>query len=124
MVKTSVIGVGLNISMPAEFGELLDQPWTDLTKISKKAFDRNYLVSLMINHLLKNLEIFARLGARAFVQKWQQHDVCFEKEVCIITPHEKIFGISKGIDENGRLCLENKDGALQFFSSGEISLRF
>jgi BirA family biotin operon repressor/biotin-[acetyl-CoA-carboxylase] ligase len=123
-VSNAVIGIGLNVAMPTHADALIDQPWVDLREITNELQDRNRLAGLLINNLIKNLMLFQREGITEFMQKWRRLDVCINQQVCVINSNNKIYGIAKGVDANGRLRLESKSGEILVFSSGEISLRF
>jgi BirA family biotin operon repressor/biotin-[acetyl-CoA-carboxylase] ligase len=123
-VSNAVIGVGLNVAMPTHAGTLISQPWVDLCEITNELPDRNRLAGLLINNLVQSLGVFRQKGIKAFMQKWQRLDICMNQPVCVITPNNKVYGIAKGVDANGRLRLENEAGKILTFSSGEISLRF
>lgn len=123
-ISNAVIGIGLNVAMPAHAGALINQPWVDLYSITNELQDRNQLAGLLINNLVKNLMLFQQNGITEFMQKWRCLDICINQPVCVITPNNKVYGIAKGVDANGRLRLENKSGKILVFSSGEISLRF
>jgi len=122
-ISNTVIGIGLNVNMPATSGKLIDQPWVDLRSITKRLTDRNQIIGLLINQLIDKLILFQQKGMAAFMQKWQQLDVYIDKSVWVNTPTSKVYGIARGIDEHGYLRLEDKTGKIQVFSSGEVSLR-
>jgi len=122
-IGNAIIGIGLNVAMPVRAGASIDQPWVDLRAITDELQDRNRLAGLLINNLAQNLSLFRQKGLKAFMQKWRRLDVCMNQPVCVITPNNKVCGVAKGIDEHGRLRLENKAGKITTFSSGEISLR-
>lgn len=123
-IGNAIIGIGLNVAMPAHAGKLINQPWVDLREITDELQDRNQWAGLLINNLAHNLNLFRQKGIKAFLQKWRKLDVCMNQPVCVITPNDKVCGIAKGIDDHGRLCLKNKAGKILTFSSGEVSLRF
>jgi len=121
--SNAVIGVGLNINMPETAGKLIGQPWVDLRNITGQLVDRSYLTGLLIGQLMEKLHLFQQQGMLAFMQKWQQFDVYFNKPVYAIVSGGKISGIAKGIDKHGYLRLEDKFGKIHVFPAGEISLR-
>jgi BirA family biotin operon repressor/biotin-[acetyl-CoA-carboxylase] ligase len=55
----AIIGLGLNMYLPEKTTATINQPWTDLDKISPKInYSRNVLSSLLLNYLLPVLATF------------------------------------------------------------------
>ena len=48
-----VIGIGINVDMPIQAADQIDQPWTDLKTIVNKPVDRNKLIASLIESLHK-----------------------------------------------------------------------
>lgn len=119
----AVIGIGVNVSMPKESSQHIDQTWTDISVITGKKIDRNHLVASILNELLCSLIKFQNEGFQAFMNDWKSLDLCFEKKVCVNRASTKIYGTGLGINEKGYFQLKEASGNIQTFSSGEISLR-
>lgn len=120
---STVIGVGVNLSMPATAVSAINQPWIDIATITGETPRRNQLAGLLLEQLLQALNIYQLQGFTPFKSEWQQYDCSLAAEVNIITPTMIIQGIGRGIDENGYFLLEDKTGNLLRFASGEVSLR-
>lgn len=118
-----VIGVGLNLVMPQTLTEQINQPWIDIATLTQTKPERNKLTGILLDHLLSSLRLFEQKGFAPFKAQWQQYDCTLGKTVKIILPTSTIIGIGRGIDEKGCFLLENEQGNLQHFSSGEVSLR-
>jgi len=117
-----VIGVGLNINMPAKSAELVDQPWTDLSSAIGVEIDRNILAASIISALIKRLEVHSETGINTMVAQWHEHDVYFNKAVSLITGDKVRRGICRGINAQGALLLE-VNGKVSPVYGGEVSLR-
>ncbi len=117
-----VIGVGLNINMPAKSAELVDQPWTDLSSAIGVEIDRNILAASIISALIKRLEVHSETGINTMVAQWHEHDVYFNKAVSLITGDKVTRGICRGINAQGALLLE-VNGKVSPVYGGEVSLR-
>jgi BirA family biotin operon repressor/biotin-[acetyl-CoA-carboxylase] ligase len=118
-----VIGVGINVSMSKSLGQDIDQPWVDLqTIMSQKTISRNQLTGSVLKHLCEVLSEFQRLGFASFQEEWLQRDVVIGKTVKLLLTDREVFGLAKGIDEQGALLLETEEGVKRY-SSGEVSLR-
>lgn len=120
----AVIGIGVNVDMGSHpKADHIGQTWTDLRTLYEAPIDRNQIAGLLLNDLIKNVEVYQTLGFSAFIERWQQLDLTENKPVSIITPTHTITGIGRGIHKNGQFMIENESGVIQYFSSGEVSLR-
>lgn len=118
----SVIGIGINIRMPAAQGKLIDQPWVDLNTISPERVDRNQLSGLLIKELHFLLTDYEQQGLAPFLSRWFELD-CFINQPVNLLIGEKIeTGICRGINEQGALLME-ANGETKPYIGGEISLR-
>lgn len=122
-IVNTVIGIGLNVNMPAAAGELIDQPWVDLHEITGEHFDRNKIVALLINHLMDKLALFQQQGTAAFIERWRQLDTLIDVPVQVATAGNKVSGIVRGVDDNGCLQLEDTAGKMHLFATGEVLIR-
>lgn len=116
-----IIGIGLNLKMPKESAEQVDQPWTDISCHTDLKIDRNELVAEIINALTSRL-IAHQSQNSSFVKEWQDQDYYFNKPVRLISGEKEIFGLCKGIDNQGALMLES-EGVIKPMYGGELSLR-
>jgi BirA family biotin operon repressor/biotin-[acetyl-CoA-carboxylase] ligase len=122
-----VIGVGLNLNMPASQAEQIDQPWIALNQVCDLGLSRNELAAALLIQILSALKEFESHGLEPFRERWMMWDSYLNTEVRLRLGDKEIHGIEKGIDQQGALLLEmtgKKDlGQLRRFYSGEISLR-
>ncbi len=121
--STAVIGVGINLNMPDQLKQQIDQPVTDLTNVTDEAIDPNELLGTSLKHLCEVLSEFEDGGFSKLRNEWMLHHAYHEKDVRMLMPDgREIHGVVMGITEDGSLLVETADG-LQRFISGEISLR-
>ncbi|TEW52783.1 bifunctional biotin--[acetyl-CoA-carboxylase] ligase/biotin operon repressor BirA [Psychromonas algicola] len=118
----SVIGIGINVRMPAEQGKLIDQPWIDLNTINTKPVDRNQLSGLLIKELQSLLASYEEKGLAPFLARWFELDCFINQQVNLIVADNVQKGICRGINEQGALLLEI-DNEVKPYIGGEISLR-
>ncbi|MBL0710650.1 MAG: bifunctional biotin--[acetyl-CoA-carboxylase] ligase/biotin operon repressor BirA [Colwellia sp.] len=118
----SVIGIGLNLNMPAQAAEQIDQKWTDLQSHSHKKIDRNALSAQLIHHLLKRLKQHQCDGLTAMIDEWHVRDFYLNKRVKLLTGNNITRGICRGVNNQGALMLEI-DGQVKPIYGGEVSLR-
>lgn len=117
-----VIGVGLNLAMPAREGERIDQAWSELRHIQPELVDRNLLAARMLGHLQQAMLTFEQQGLSHFVYDWNRLDHFAGRPVRLLMGEQEIRGIARGIDDRGALRLETSEG-IKFYLGGEISLR-
>ncbi|MFM5337623.1 MULTISPECIES: bifunctional biotin--[acetyl-CoA-carboxylase] ligase/biotin operon repressor BirA [Aeromonas] len=117
-----VIGVGLNLAMPAREGERIDQAWAELRHISPELVDRNQLAARVIEHLQTAMQTFEQSGLGSFVDAWNRLDHFAGRPVRLLMGDQEVRGIARGIDDRGALRLETEEG-IKFYLGGEISLR-
>lgn len=119
---TSVVGVGLNVRMPEETSDLIDQPWADLRDQIEQPIDRTALLALLVDSLTDYLERFSIEGFSGFIDEWHQSHLFQNKEVRILKGEQSVEGLCLGVDESGALLLKTSEG-VQSFQGGEVSLR-
>ncbi|TWX74121.1 bifunctional biotin--[acetyl-CoA-carboxylase] ligase/biotin operon repressor BirA [Colwellia sp. C1TZA3] len=117
-----VIGIGLNIKMPAKSAVLVDQPWIDLSSAIGVDIDRNILAANIIAALLRRLKVHSETGINTMVAQWHTQDFYFNKPVALITGEKVTRGICRGINGQGALMLE-VNGQVSPVYGGEVSLR-
>ncbi|MGB6135872.1 MAG: bifunctional biotin--[acetyl-CoA-carboxylase] ligase/biotin operon repressor BirA [Shewanella sp.] len=116
-----VIGFGINMSMSAEQGELIDQPWSDLSTMARMP-DKTALLIKLHAQLKRDLQLFEKHGLSEFATRWNAHDLFINREVTLTMSPNAVTGICRGIDSQGAILLETEQG-ISAFVGGEISLR-
>lgn len=121
--SVAVIGIGINLNLPASIKQQIDQPVTDLTSASALKIDPNVLLGTLLNHLAAVLRDFEQHGFANLRDEWTKYHAYHLQQVCLLMPDgSEIVGVVQGIAEDGTLLVETLNG-LQRFVSGEISLR-
>jgi len=116
-----VIGAGVNLAMRnAQAGDI-NQGWINLQEAGVR-IDRNVLAVRLITELRSALHCFEQEGLTPFLARWEVLDNFINRPVKLIIGEKEIFGISRGIDSQGALLLE-QDGVVKPWVGGEISLR-
>lgn len=121
----AVIGLGLNLYLPEHHAETIDQAWVDLRHISGDEVmqQRNNLVASLLNEMLPVLADFEEQTLGAFIDDWRKLDCMQGKAVSIYIGEQAFTGIVHGIDDQGLLLLEDDQGKVRAFASGEVSFR-
>ncbi len=121
---TVIVGVGLNVDLPGQSAEEIDQPWTDLTKMmGSGVVSRNRIAARLLNELFPILENFDQTGLTEYHEEWSQMDCMAEKRATLRIGKELLIGTALGIDKSGLLMFEDELGQRKSYASGEVSLR-
>nr|WP_206860142.1 bifunctional biotin--[acetyl-CoA-carboxylase] ligase/biotin operon repressor BirA [Lysobacter changpingensis] len=119
----AVIGMGINVRMPAAIAAGIDQPWCDLAGLSDAPPDRNRLAAAVLARLLPALDEFDAEGLAPFRERYAALDVLTERRVTLHTPSGELHGIALGLADDGALRVRLAGGEERSFHSGEVSVR-
>lgn len=118
-----VVGVGLNVAMPADSAGAIDQAWTDVATLAGgQSPKRNSLLAQLLNELLPLLAGFEAQGFAAWRDAWNTLDAHADTPVILHTGSSQLAGVARGVDQRGALQLETTLGVQSVFG-GEVSLR-
>ena len=116
-----VIGAGINMAMRRVEESVVNQGWITLQEAGIN-LDRNTLAAMLIRELRAALELFEQEGLTPYLSRWEKLDNFINRPVKLIIGDKEIFGISRGIDKQGALLLEQY-GIIKPWMGCEISLR-
>ena len=120
----AVIGLGLNVDMPATAAATIDQPWCDLASLSAGVPPcRNTVAAAVLAHLLPALEQFDAAGLAPFLPRYAALDALAAQPVTVTGAHGEHAGTALGVAEDGALRLRLADGSERSFHAGEVSVR-
>lgn len=120
---TAVIGVGINVRLPAAAKADIDQAVTDLATISAASPARSVLLARLLSEMESVLDQFARAGFAAFRDEWLSHHAYQGCRVRLaLNQQDGVEGIAYGIADDGALLVDTASG-MQRFHSGDVSLR-
>ncbi|MCW9699629.1 bifunctional biotin--[acetyl-CoA-carboxylase] ligase/biotin operon repressor BirA [Avibacterium sp. 20-129] len=114
-----VIGIGINLALPKQAS--INQPWAELREILPH-FDRDEIIIALVQRLYHYLDLFEQEGMEFFHSRWEEWDAFLNQPVSMISENGSQHGIERGIDREGYLLLETKQGIVRF-NGGEVSLR-
>jgi BirA family biotin operon repressor/biotin-[acetyl-CoA-carboxylase] ligase len=124
-----VIGVGLNLTLPLQILQRIEQPVIDLAHMTAALPERNQLLALLLRELGKVLDEFARRGFAGLREEWESYHLYQNEEVKLLMPDgANIQGTVLGVTDEGALLLETPcrvtgQPEMRVFHAGEISLR-
>ena len=121
--SAAVIGVGVNLNLPKNVLDSIDQPAIDLVNVSAKPINQSELLGVILKHLADVLSGFEAHGFIGLRDEWLRYHAYENKPVRMLLPNgTAINGTVKNVADDGILLVETALG-LQRFSAGEISLR-
>lgn len=119
-----IIGIGINVNSNTKQQTENLIPRCSLFDITGQQYDRNFLIGILINLLLKNIHQFAKNGLVSFIPKWNRYDYLKDKQVSVVHSSSTITGVVTGIDHLGHLILLDKNGTTHNLSSGETTISY
>jgi BirA family biotin operon repressor/biotin-[acetyl-CoA-carboxylase] ligase len=122
-VRHVVLGVGININMPKE--ELppdLRRLATSLSIEAGRTFSRVRLLQGILEALEKDYLFFCKDGFQSFQERWMKASIKSGHPVHVQMPHREISGRVLGINNQGYLQVETKDGIVEDVVSGDVTL--
>jgi len=121
----AVIGLGLNIYLPEQQAETIEQAWVDLQHILGKNIvnQRNRLVALLLNEMMPVIAGFDQNALPDFIHQWRNFDCMQGRAATIFIGQQRYEGVVKGIDDQGLLLLEDEHGRVRAYASGEVSFK-
>lgn len=118
----AVVGLGLNVAMPASAAAGIDQPWIDLSAHALPV-SRNQLVAVLLQHLLPALSRFDEQGLAPFLPRYAALDALQRQSIHVHAADGSVeHGQALGIAEDGALRV-HIDGSERRVHAGEVSVR-
>jgi len=118
----AIIGVGVNVNMLADEDEFISQAWTSIQQTLNTYIDRNKVCMSLLNNLFDYLQRFEQEGLLPFVSEWSAADCLTHQWIAVANVNETVEGRVMGINEQGHLLLELKNGNTRAFASGDTSI--
>ena len=118
----AVIGLGLNVRMPAVVGAGIDQPWIDLAAM-QAGVSRNAVVAAVLDALLPALARFDADGLAPFLPRYALHDALAGRRVRVHDPASIWEAQALGIADDGALRVRMDDGHERRVHAADVSVR-
>jgi BirA family biotin operon repressor/biotin-[acetyl-CoA-carboxylase] ligase len=116
-----IIGIGINVNMPPESLESIDQPATSLLQLSKKNWDIQEMTELLMTRFLFDLVQLQKSGFAAFQASFENILAYKGQEITCLDGAQAIKGICHGITPDGRLQLLLPSGEVKTLTAGELN---
>jgi len=119
----TVIGIGINLRLPAVLRDAIAQAVTDVASISRRVPRRNEIIAATLAELAPALDLFSAQGFAPLREEWTARHAHQGKAVALSSGDgNAIAGRAVGVADDGALLLETARG-VERFVSGELSLR-
>lgn len=118
----AVVGIGLNVRMPAREAAAIDQPWIDLVALHDPPPTRDALAAALLAQLLPALAAFDRDGLAPFLPRYAAFDALAGQPVRVLAGDGEARGVALGVADDGALRVRLAQGE-RLFHAGEVSLR-
>jgi len=119
----AVIGVGINLRLPADVVAAIDQPATDIATLTgADPPSRNRLAGRLLARLMETLDRFAEHGFGAIAPDYARADLLRDKAVSVSAAGEARDGIAEGVDARGALRVRHGD-TITHYDSAEVTVR-
>lgn len=120
----AVIGLGLNVRMPAATAASIDQPWSDLSGLAGgRAPVRDTIAAALLERLLPALDEFDAAGLAPFLDRYAAFDALAGQAISVHGADATHQGIALGLADDGALRVRLDDGDERRFHAGEVSVR-
>lgn len=120
-----VVGVGLNVNMPAQAATYIDQPWTDLSRAlinNRVPLNRNELAAKLLLTLMRCLQNFSTSEFDSFKDDWKKFDLLSGRNVIIKTDTQELNAKVLGFNKDYSLRAEINQQEKTFYAA-DIKLK-
>lgn len=124
-IDYAIVGIGINVALnPKDFPKDLKEIAASLNA----SFNKNYTCTYVLAKVLQEFDFLYQQwlikGADMVINLWKKFNCTLGKQVLVKDNDEVIFsGEVISIDETGAIVVRSKEGELQSFDFGEISIR-
>jgi BirA family biotin operon repressor/biotin-[acetyl-CoA-carboxylase] ligase len=119
----AVIGIGINLRLPAAVVVAIDQPAIDIATLTGGDVpSRNRLAGRLLGHLIDALDRFADQGFEPFRAEYDRFDLLRGAAVRVHDARGAHDGVATGIDARGALCVRHAEG-IAAYDSADVSVR-
>jgi BirA family biotin operon repressor/biotin-[acetyl-CoA-carboxylase] ligase len=116
----AVIGVGINVRLPAAAKRSIGRPVADL---AGEVGSRNALAARLVAEIAGAAATFERAGFGAFREEWLQRHAWQGRAVRVAAPAQRtVDGVAVGVADDGALIVDTPRGPERFHAA-EVSLR-
>ncbi len=117
-----IVGIGINLqseNFPPELREIA----TSIEEETEQTPNLENLLQDLTNKFSNLYQILQKDGGAAQIrQEWMQRSsYAFGQEVGVVLENETVFGTTRGIEQNGALRVETKNGEVKIVHAGDVT---
>jgi len=116
-LQAVVVGIGLNVAT-RDFPPEIAARATSLASLGADDFEREPLLQEILNALARRLDAYQQAGVAGIVAELNAADALCGERLRV----DGQMGVGRGMDEQGRLLLEDSAGKLHAIVSGTVEL--
>ncbi|MFQ5729681.1 MAG: biotin--[acetyl-CoA-carboxylase] ligase [Waddliaceae bacterium] len=117
-----ILGIGININMPQELLQTIDQPATSLLVESGTPLEIGMITQKLQKHFVRNLKIFLEKGFSPFLSDYKAKLVHSPQQLLHFKQDDQEWeGVFHSINDDGSLSLKLESGEIKKIFSGEIT---
>lgn len=122
-LATAVLGVGLNVNIPAEALPDAITPATSLMVVTGAPVSRQALLAACLRHLEQQYDAADR--GRSPRSLWSERLITLGQTVSVSTASSAaaLIGLAEGTDDAGNLLVRDEGGVLHTIAAGDVTLR-
>ena len=121
-VEFVILGIGVNVNYPVDLmPEEIRQRATSVLAECQNKVSREDLLQRLIQDLDRCYGEIEENGFAPLAPRWEAYFACKGQRVRIKLLNQVVFGIAKGIDQDGALLLEDDYGGLQRVIAGDVT---
>lgn len=120
-----VAGIGINVNSSLnDFPDDLRATATSLKMATGQSWNREQILAAFLNRFEIVFDEWQNAAnLRPFMDYWKRHDLLAGRDIAILQDGKTEEGVSRGIDDEGRLLLETPDG-VRLVHAGDVHLRW
>lgn len=122
-IDYSILGIGINVNhRKKDFPSALRSKATSLAIEAQRPVDRLKFLQDFLYEFERSYGNFTTYGLRFIGRELVEKSTVINRKITVRVGRKKISGTALGLDENGALRLQTREG-VRVMSAGEISLR-
>lgn len=115
-----LVGIGMNINMPQEMCDSIDQPATSLFVQTGCHYDKEAILQRLSHHLYEEIQRLIKEGFTPFHDELHRHLAFLGEKITVKRPLETIEGLFVGVDQLGHMQLQVAEDQLITLQDGRI----
>jgi len=115
----TLIGIGINTNVD-NVPEDAPEHFGSISELLGVTIENNIYLDKIISNILDGLSDFEENGIAIFYDCYKRHDYLRDKMIRVTSGNEVFSGMYKGVDEDGGLVMEMRDGEDKRIYSGSV----